>query len=231
MADITFYADAGGDGYINCVSELGTNTWDNVHDKTSLGGSDNVGDTATTGFIYTRYRTTGSFYTINRVFFPFDTSGLPDDATVTAATLSVYVTEDRDNHTTGSNTIGVVESQQASDTALAGTDFDNCGDAVDNPTELATRKTLGSIGSGAYTDFTLNASGLALISKTGYSSFGMRTGWDMDDSPPTDDQGAGSGLGIYFSDQTGTTNDPKLIVTYTEAAGGIAASRRFVVMS
>jgi len=74
---------------------------------------------------------------------------------------------------------------------------------------------ISGITTGAYNDFTLNASGIANIAKTGISKFGYRHAVDIDNSAPTWGSGADSYFTASFSD-TGS-NQPKLDVTFTRA--------------
>lgn len=55
---------------------------------------------------------------------------------------------------------------------------------------------------------------LSVISKTSYTRLGTRLKPDVDNSPPA----SSGGLQVYFSDQTGTTSDPKLYLVYTTAS-------------
>jgi hypothetical protein len=141
--------------------------------------------------------------------FLFDTSAIADDATITGGTLSLYGgTEDGDGGSFGSPTICLVASTPASNTSLAVGDYDQFG-----TTELATRLTTWA--TKAYNAFTLNASGLAAISLSSISKFGTRVGPDVDDAPPTWQSGRRMSRSGSFAEDSGTTKDPKLAVTYT----------------
>ncbi len=70
-----------------------------------------------------------------------------------------------------------------------------------------------------YNDFTLNAAGLAQITKGGISKFGLReVTYDVGNVDPNT-VSPGSDCYSYVvpksSNQGGTTNDPKLVVIYT----------------
>jgi hypothetical protein len=67
-----------------------------------------------------------------------------------------------------------------------------------------------------YKDMRLNATGIGWINKTGYTKFGIRLSNDTDDSAPT----ARNYVHLYMSEQTGTTNDPKLVVEHSAGGGG-----------
>src|SRR3989344_4566684 len=67
-----------------------------------------------------------------------------------------------------------------------------------------------------YNDFTLNSSGLAQISKTGISKFGMReASYDVANTQPTWGSGQEFSVSGRFADKAGTSEDPKLVVTHS----------------
>lgn len=143
-----------------------------------------------------------------RGFLGFDLSAIPAGAEILSAVLSVWVTDKYD--LLGSGAIGLVAGTQASTTTLATSDFSQVGS-----TELATRKTIASISTGAYNTITLNASGLAHLQAAigGHAKLALRTGRDIDNTTPAST--AYEGVLLYFSEQTGTANDPYLTVTYS----------------
>lgn len=73
-----------------------------------------------------------------------------------------------------------------------------------------------------YNDVTLNNSGRESVNKNGITQFSVQTSWDINNSfTGAWALSSNSGFSGYFADQTGTTNDPKLTVTY------LAANRNF----
>lgn len=69
---------------------------------------------------------------------------------------------------------------------------------------------------GGYNNFTLDANGIANVSLTGISKFWTRLNWDTDNSfGGTWSSNKSSYYNSYLADQTGTSNDPKLTITYT----------------
>ena len=161
---VQIYATAG-DGAISKNST----TWDAAHDATSGTAS----STATTAVVNSGKNATGQF-TISRGFLAFDTSTIPDDATVTSATLKTYVQSKTNNDNDGDDFITIVQGSQASSSTLAGSDYDNAG-SVNTPTEgIATteRKDITSIATNAYLSFSLNSTGQGFISKTGNTLLG-----------------------------------------------------------
>jgi len=205
----TFYS-GGGDGYIDSVAS----TWDTAHDA-STGTS--TQDTNAYSYASSMH---WSSYEILRAFLPFDTSSLPDDASITSANLKVYafVTENEDND--GDDWITVVQTTQASTSGLVTGDFDQAG-SINNPVEgvsTSDRKDITSITTGQYLTFPLNSFGKSWISNTGFTKLGLREGHDVIDSPIATSKR--DNFIINTSEYSGTSRDPYLEVTYTSASTG-----------
>lgn len=163
-------------------------------------------------------------YEIMRCFFLFDTSDIPDGDTISAATLSLYAASIQDSDNDSDAFIAVVDSNPASTTALAADDYDQVGDAIDNPTEMhdsGQRKDITSISTSAYTVWTLNSTGIANIPvDTSIAKFGVRSGHDIVDIRPVNGGGGATGFKPYYAEQTGTSQDPLLTVTHSAGGGG-----------
>ncbi len=146
--------------------------------------------------------------TLYRSFILFDTSSIPDTASISAATISLYVTS-ATNYL--SDSIAINTSSPASNTALATSDFGSVGSS-----DMATRVSISSITTSAYNTFTLNSSGRSQVNVAGVSKFSVRVNEDVDDSFDLIFSGIVT-VGINFStaDTSGTSQDPKLEVTYT----------------
>ena len=216
----TFYATTG-DGSIYSYSNTGTpsdETWAAARDSTEVGVSDIYDDSTTQYATFARGRTASGNYTIIRSYFAFDTSAIGGD-TVDSGTFSIYGFAKNDALT---NSITLVEGTQASTSELVTTDIDNLGE-----TELSTaRMAISAFSTSAYNDFTLNASGEAHINKAGYTKFAVRDGDnDLDDVAPPKDN-TNSYTQCYFADQTGTANDPKLVV---EHSAGVTFTPRAII--
>jgi hypothetical protein len=161
--------------------------------------------------------TSNQYSQLRRGIFLFDTSPLTASAIISAATASWAGSGQASG--LGTDTLEVVSSAPGSDSALAAADYTTLG------TTSFASLAYASYNSAGYNDLALNASGLANISKTANSKFGLSLGWDRANSFG----GAwSSGLQTQFSgdyaDTAGTTTDPKLVVTYTIAVpkGGTA---------
>lgn len=148
----------------------------------------------------------------NRAIFLFDTSALTSSASISAATLSLFGTSKQDGLSITPN-YDIYPSTPASNTALVNADYAQVGTTSQTGSPIA----YGSFSTSAYNDSAFNATGLGNISKTGISKFGVRNAsYDAAGVAPTwSSTATPSELRINFADQAGTTNDPKLVVTYT----------------
>ena len=221
----TFYAESG-DGHIE--GWIGATTWDAVHDMDPGYTLSYVGDTFYCGPYGSGANNNRG---IARSFCPFLTSGLGAGSTVTAATLSLWLSSFGNGDDDAYDYVTIVQTNQADQTdplTLTTADYDQCGDSVDDPTEgIDSGDRLGMTGqaTGEYKDFSLNATGMGWINVTGYTLLGVREGHDTADEEFT--LGAGYTSNISFwsaSEETagagGTDQDPKLVVTYTP--GGLS---------
>ena len=146
-----------------------------------------------------------------RAIYNFDTSSLGSGATISAATFSLYGTTMSASDGNTPN-LALMGATPANDNNLVAGDYNQLG-----TTEFATRVDWGSLVTGAYNDVVLNATGIAAINLTGITKLGVINGnYDLDAVEPA---GAGTGNSTSFNanyaDQTGTVNDPKLVITYT----------------
>lgn len=214
---------ASGDGHVYFTS---TTSWNNSHDSTT-GTAANGGST---GAVYSKSSEGGKApdaWTILRLFLPFDTSSIKASANITSASLNVYVITKVNQDNDGVDYITVIQTNQGTHTTLANADYNNAG-STNNPTEgVATgqRKDVTSISTSAYLTFTLNSTGIGWInvdgeasecsSSNGISCFGLREGHDTTDSPIVlGPSVTTNSISVYLSEQTGTSNDPYLQVTY-----------------
>lgn len=194
------YNTGAGDGH---TYKNDSANWDTTHDATDSTSADY---TSTTANLYAAF--VGGVFHLTRVFLPFDTSGLDDAATIDGGVLTVRCSSIVQNNGTHFDA-GVVQTTQASNTVLANADFDQCG-AVDGATEGATRVAITTTGAKV---FTLNATGISWISKTGFTKLGIRTNQDLDDFPVVDNTNEFA-VQLSMSEDGTAGNRPKLTVTY-----------------
>lgn len=162
----TFNPDAGGNGRVYV-----TNTdWTTARTATS-------GTADGTNF-YVGVELNGADFTIYRHFMPTDTSSISDSATLISAVWNMDAadTQDADN-TSGNDYIVMILTTQASGTALVDEDYDTGGS-----TEGSNQIDLTG-GAGAKT-FTLNATGLSWINLSGFTKFGQKSGFDLNNDIP-----------------------------------------------
>jgi|CXWL01.1.fsa_nt_gi hypothetical protein len=153
----------------------------------------------------------GPNYYIRRAFLLFDTSSLGATATISSAIFTAYniaaqrVNGDND----GVDYISLVgNSNPASNTSIAATDYDQTG-----ATEMSdTHIDITNLGSDGTQTWTVNATGLTNISKTGITKWAMREGHDQTNDAIACNQT--NQAGFRSADDTNGT-DPTLEVTYT----------------
>ena len=138
-----------------------------------------VGQTASP--YVTAYNFTGTSdddYRVYRYMTNFDTSYLPDDAVISAATLSLYV--DAVEIGTDWQMLPQIGSLASEPLVVGDYDYNNWTLAAS-----ATGLTASTVGVDAYNDIALNATGIAGISKTGISQFVLRHEEDISGTAPT----------------------------------------------
>jgi len=142
----------------------------------------------------------GEIHEIDRCFFNFDTSSLPDNAIIGTVQLKLFVNAITRN---GMGTYGfyIVSSLQANPASLAFTDWNNVGSS-----DLGGgRKDETSTGLKTYT---VDSS---LVSSTGYTKIALRPNRDITNVPPEDDNDREE---WRFDAYNGST-PPQLVVNYT----------------
>ena len=189
------------DGYIYYSSAA---SWDEAHDAAA---GTAVFDYLIEAFVGGGREWFGNTYTIFRAFFPIDTSSLPDDAVISAATL--YLTP-KMSLLAGNpeDFVVVVQSTQASPLGLVVEDYDQCG-TINNPIEGSNRMFNSDIAIETYSPFVLNETGQSWISLTGYTLLGVRHGNDVLDLTTLHNE-----VSFYTSEDDQGTKDPYLEVTY-----------------
>jgi hypothetical protein len=211
MATLTVYSDTGnvatavdgtftraGTGFSDCRNGAGT-TFDAISghqvDCGVICGSD------------------GPVANIYRSIRSFNTSALGTGATISSAVLSIYYSA-KYNFWIPTSPVHIAGASPANPGNLVTADYSNVGRTSFGSVAWA------SISAGVYTDFTLNGSGLAAINKTGVSSFSTQIGFDINNSDPGEGPSAVTYLTSYFAEQAGSTQDPKLVITYEAGGSG-----------
>jgi len=216
----TFYPDADPestsvDGVV--VYSSGGAAWATVHDHPGTASPPVCGAASYVSSYsgYTGDQRAGWFSNLWRSIFVFDTSSLPDEATILSSTLSLY--GNAKNEIAGNSaTYNVFEGSTTTNTNIVALDYPNQG-----VTELSdSDHTYASWSTTGYNDWDLNTTGISSISKTGVSKFSVREAtYDAPDSmPPNNGAAQNDRIGFYFSDQ-GAGFKPKLVIIYSVAPG------------
>lgn len=161
--------------------------------------------------------TAGGAYYLGRAWAPVDTSGLSNNAVITSASMYFKMQNFGNNGNAGDTAYAyfslVGPTTQADFTTLVLADFDQCG-AVNAPTVYSGKIDPTGWSSTVYSAITLNAAGIAGISKTGYTGIGLRTGWDIEDVAPGTEADT-NGYLLYLYPQATSGKEPYLGITYT----------------
>jgi hypothetical protein len=167
-----------------------------------------------------------------RTFFSFDTSGIPNDATIDSATLTLRG-YDKKNEFSATWVLALYDAILNNPTLVAAGDFANAGVVLLSSTiAYAAWSTSGD------NVLTLNAAGLANISKTGNTIMCVRdVTYDVaDELDPNNHDPAWTTYNLYYMRWVGSgaeSNKPFLTVNYTEAPvvqnpGGAYISRNML---
>ncbi|MBI1748158.1 MAG: hypothetical protein HYR55_16465, partial [Acidobacteria bacterium] len=178
-----------GDGYI----WQNGSPWTAVRGATSGGLADYQN---TLGDVSSTYN--GPDYTIERMFFAFDTGEIPDSATLSSAQLKFTAAS---TYGTFTNTrVHAVQSTQASVWKLTTTDYPALEAVSQGSLDIGTTLGLKTL--------PLNTS---VVNVFGPTKLALRTDQDLSNVPPT----SNGGWSIYTSEST-PANQPVLEITYTD---------------
>jgi hypothetical protein len=213
MATLTVYPADGSvapfDGYVQ--RDLGAGTPDSFANiRTGAGNGASTAPGADRCAALDGATTTDTYSRMNRAIFGFDTSSIGDSDTIDSATFSLSPAFKA--NALGSDDIHCCAATPASNSAIANSDYGNTGS-----TSFGSITYANWTADGGYDDFTLNASGLAHISKTTYTFFATRLNWDVNNTTTglTWASGANTRFECIYADFAGTSRDPKLVVNYT----------------
>jgi hypothetical protein len=151
----------------------------------------------------------GTYYYVSESAMEFDTSSIPDDATITAATFSLVVASGGNNPATAH-----VQEVYAYDwgATFSYTDW-RTRSHLSALTLLASRSCSGfNESTSAYNAFTSTAAFLSAINKTGNTKLIMCTDRHRAGTVPT------NGERMKWEPTATAGKQPKLVVTYTEAS-------------
>lgn len=154
----------------------------------------------------------GNVSELQRSIYTYDTSPLTSGASISATVLSLYGVAKNDGGTPVAPDIDIYTATPASDSTPTNSDYGQIGTTSQTGSPIA----YSSWSTSGYNDFTLNSTGRGNVSKTGISKFGARNAnYDVSGTTPTWSNGSQHRFQCSGSDQSGTSQDPKLVVTYT----------------
>jgi serine protease AprX len=188
---VTFYSVAAQDGRLWESGETG-----------NIGGGGNSTDNTTAALRVGDTNVDEQYKSI----VSFDTSSIPDTATITSATLRLVrgtISGTNPFTTHGSCVADIVTGGFGGSTTFATADWQ----AAATATSVATMSNPTATGSASTGN--LNAAGLSAINKTGTTQ--MRVTFTLDDN----DDVAYDYIGFYAGENATTSNKPQLTVTYT----------------
>jgi len=209
----TFYPAAGAnspvDGY--AYRQVSATSWAGIRDGN---GTHNSTTVANNNVVWVRTAAASpNFLGLLRSFYAFDTSAIDTDE-ISSATLSIYGTSVEQTLT--GQAVSLVAGTLANTNNIVNSDYQG---TVGNVTKFASDINVASWNTSGFNNFALNASGIAHINKTGVSIFSGRHKADVEDVAPTHPGAQRDSIANgYFADQTGTSNDPKLVVEHSAAA-------------
>lgn len=206
-----FVSTAAGDGNTErlvpgCGSETCGEAWGTI--RTGAGTSVN---NTNNGLLIRTFpaNVSNNWYILDRAFFPFDTSSIPDTDVISSATLSLYVTGKSDTDAQLTAGLAVYSSTQASVSTIATSDH-----ALTGTTAYSSAITYANITTSAYNSFAFNATGIAAISQTGDTKLSVKMVADSGNSPEAWQYNSGHNNAIYIAatETAGSSQDPKLVV-------------------
>jgi hypothetical protein len=139
---------------------------------------------------------------IGRIFLPFDTTSIPTGATVESVKLTFNVTDVLSSN----GTIHVVQSTQAAPDNLVNNDFDNLLFVSGGSVAITTTGSK---------DINFNATGLAFVTKGGFTLLALIEEHDQTNSDPDPDDFRFS---VNMSENATPESRPTLTVTYSGGA-------------
>jgi hypothetical protein len=177
----------------------------------SIRGGAGTGTEVTSGYLYPTLSAgsaTDQFTALIRAIACFDTSVMGTGAGISAATFSMVAVTSSNG--LGGDNFHVCGATPASTGNLVTGDYSQLGNTSFGSVTYA------SLSAFAYSVWALDSNGIANIDPAGISKFGVRLGWDINNSfTGTWSNGAVTYCYFQSADASGTAGDPKLDLTYT----------------
>lgn len=201
------YPQAGGGGAnVTCDGRIyslntGGETWASIR-ATADGALTN--DTSSACIALRCDSLTDKWDYVQRGFISFDISAIT--STITGAIISLYTSAVTDNWSGKYGSL--VASTQANANNLATSDFNSFG-----TTKFVTDFLIGSLSTSAYNDLTLNTDGINYLNANSVPMFCTIAEPDLSNTEPAWANAYSLNMTIYWADNTGESQDPKLILT------------------
>lgn len=173
------------------------------------GGSNRSSDNAGTEYRVGQAKISSNYYCFE-VFQRFDTSAIPDDAIITAATLYAYFMMD------GSTTDFVIEARAHSGwgTSIGTEDFVP-GASLSELTLLASYSTASGVPTNAYTQFSSEDAFLSAINRSGNTDIIISSSRQRGGNQPSGDES----VYIWSAEENSAAETrPRLVVTWSAAS-------------
>lgn len=190
--------------------------WRSSSDWTVVRDFPSGNPTTSYAWIYLSNTERPGFANIYRNALPFDTSSIPDDASLVSATLDMKILDSgfpgMNTHPDSADQLVLVEATLANPPIAEFGDYDSIG-TVDSPTELAPRVDVGDVFTSGDTpiQFVLDPAGLDALDPTGFSYLGLRGAYDVDDVVVP---GVENSLQVYLRSEASPIAGPRLTVVY-----------------
>jgi len=213
---LTFYPDASpestsSDGRVACWN-IGAVAFSSYRNHTGNSAGDAV---AIEAIDFMTNSSSNTWKNLSRLIFQFDTSNIPDDASISSATLSLMSYMKQDWLALSANfALNVYGCSPASATAIVAGDYDSFDTPITKFSD--TDMTYASVVDEAYNDFELNGTGLAAIDVDGITKYMiMESYYDVGGNTPAWNRANNTiDIGFYMSEQ-GVGYVPKLVVIYS----------------
>lgn len=197
--------------------------WGTVRGGTGTNANDTADDVGLVQWV--DGTTTDRFTQIRRSITLFDTSGIGATSTIDSATLAIRGSGSADAQSNVPE-INIYTSTPAANTSLAIGDYAQIATVAQ-----ATAITFTNWSTTLDNTFTLNATGLTNISKTGITKFGQREAkFDVANVAPVWASPGSGSFGALLAETVGTGDDPTLTVQYTAAGGAVVPNSMLALL-
>jgi len=217
----TVYPDTGtggttGDAWISSGYNA---TWAGCRSDIPAAGYTMGGTKSLSPWVY--YRSGSPSWYIRRSGFTFDTSAVGSDI-ISSVVLSLHGTGDANADADSSYNV-ITGFTPAADNSFVRADY-----SQHEFTPLSSAIDIADYSTSDYNDYAFNSAGIAYINGSGVTGFSHLNEFDLADTPtPT----GSTGVRSWYSDEAGTSKDPKLVIEHSSGSGpDPQAARRGVIM-